>query len=129
MTLTHRPCGVCRALVTPAGCRHWHPNQQVDDALAAKRERNAELKRQERAAKRRGRDAVAKRQERADKRQEAASSGISRFTRQARRAAAVERAGAVGEMERVLVKRPTTTDKPIGASVADLKQATGESYQ
>lgn len=48
MTLTHRPCGACGALVTPVGCQHWHPHQQVDDSVAKRRAHNAAVKKRQR---------------------------------------------------------------------------------
>lgn len=109
--ITHRPCGVCRALVPPTGCRHWHPHQQVDEALAAKRDRNARAKRRERAAARE--KAVA----------DLTRALVPRPPVPAKRPPIVQRAAPVPRLRR------TSTENPIGASVADLEQATGRSFR
>lgn len=140
MTLTHRPCGVCRALVTPAGCRHWHPNQQVDEALQVRRNRNNLLKQRQRDAKKK--PVVPAPVPAAVKKPPVTESGkkhaaeietarANRYQRAVRRQAAAERTEAVTELTRVLTPRDrrTSTNNPIGASVTDLEQATGESYR
>lgn len=134
MTLTHRPCGVCRALVTPAGCRHWHPQQRVDEALQARRERNNRLKQRQRDARKAATGGGPVTEAAKKRAAEVEAARISRHQRESRRQAAADRQQATTELARVLAPRPprdrrTSTDNPIGASVADLEQATGESYR
>lgn len=58
MTLTHRPCGACRALVTPLGCKHWHPEHDVKETISRLRRRERDRQTQ-RDRRQRDREAVA----------------------------------------------------------------------